>query len=114
MTYDRRAIMHEAWEIVRRFVRKQDTRSIRQLLSHALKQAWYRAHVNLQIAHQAELRRNTQAQLERTSVESLRAELLTLENRTFLGHSGLERLSAVQNALRVAKAREAQILPIAA
>lgn len=114
MTYDRRAIMHEAWETVRRFVRKRDTRSIRQLLSHALKQAWYSACVNLQIARQSELQRGAQTQLEMRSAESLAAELITLENRTFLGHSGLERLSAVQSALRVAIAREAQSLPVAA
>ncbi len=64
MTYNRRTIMLEAWEIVRGFVRKGDKRTIPQLRSQALKSAWYSARQALFVARRVESQLQVQVELE--------------------------------------------------
>lgn len=114
MTYNRRMIMLEAWETVRRLQRRGDKRTVFQLLGHALRSAWYSAKVALRIARQSQQHLKADADLEARSVASLQAEVTNLENKTFLRHDGMERVSQLRRALSVARARETQALPIAA
>jgi hypothetical protein len=106
MTYDRKAIMIEAWEIVRRFLGNGET--LRGLLSRALKLAWETARRAAEVAKALQTRKQAQEQLEALSADELARRIEDMENRDALGVAGHERLSALRRAHVVAKRREAE------
>ena len=97
MTLDRRAIMQAAWTIARRFAGNPETWG--QRLSRALKSVWWNVKQAQRIAKEAAMRAAVKIAPIR-SVDSLKAEIITLENSDRLGWAGMERLSALQAELR--------------
>jgi hypothetical protein len=106
MTYDRKAIMIEAWEIVRRFLGNGET--LRGLLSRALKLAWETARRAAEVTTALQARREAQEQLEALSADELGRPIQDMENCDTLGVAGHEGLSELRRALAVAKRREAK------
>ena len=95
MTYDRRSIMNEAWT---------QTRDLMTRFGYAPRQLGEVFRIELRRAWIAAKRR---AALMARSVESLRAEIEDLENRDYIGHEGLSRMSELRIAIREAEARAA-------
>ena len=106
MTYNRAAIMKAAWVIVRRFLgRTQET--LAQLLSRALKSAWWNAKQEAKAIQDLAANRAEADRLAQRSSADLKAAIINLENIDALGHAGLARLSDLQAALSKAEEREA-------
>ncbi|OOY11661.1 hypothetical protein BMG00_11200 [Thioclava marina] len=106
MTYDRTAIMKAAWVIVRRFLgRTRET--LAQILSRALKLAWWDAKQEAQVAKAVATKRAEADTLAQRSSADLKVAIVALENTDTLGGAGRDRLSDLQAALRHAEAREA-------
>lgn len=105
MTYDRKAIMIEAWKIVRRFLGNGET--LHEILSRALKLAWWDAKQKVRVARAAEARKAAQRELEALPAETLARDIIALENADTLGASGRERLTDLRSALVAAQRREA-------
>ncbi|MEM9707855.1 MAG: hypothetical protein AAF871_03625 [Pseudomonadota bacterium] len=99
---------------MRRGRAKGSTEPLPKLLSHALKTAWYDARKKIYAAEQQAAWKAQQRALEARSVGDLSYEIICLENKTVLGHDGLNRLSELKRARSVAWAREAAELPQAA
>lgn len=95
MTYDRRAIMKEAWTIARRFAGNRETWG--QRLSRALKCAWDNAKTAQRIARDYATRVVEVTTSARPA--DLRAEIIALENVDRLGWAGLQRLSTLRAML---------------
>lgn len=102
--FDRRAIMQEAWAIVRRFIGNGET--LRALLARALKSAWWTAKSKMEVSRRASAAKAASESLSERSVVPIREEITALENRTRLGTDGLDRLNALRHALATAEARE--------
>ncbi|PQV56583.1 hypothetical protein LX70_02155 [Defluviimonas denitrificans] len=95
MTYDRKSIMTEAWTATRDLMVRLNyaPRQLRDVFRSCLCNAWIKA-------------KRTAAMMAR-SVDSLRSEIEDLENRDYLGHEGLSRMSELRIAIRDAEARAA-------
>lgn len=107
MNCNRRTIMLVAWAIVRRF--KGNGEPHRALLSRALKAAWSKAKFEVDVARRSAARRAAELELITRDPESLRGEIIALENRTTLGAAGLDRLYSVKTALARATEQAAMI-----
>lgn len=94
MTYNLSAIMSEAWKRTRETMRafSYAPHQLRDVFRVELVKAWRQA--------------REAAKLTARSAESLRTEILTLENRSFLGHEGRSLLSRLKRALKAAEACE--------
>ncbi|MEI4471512.1 hypothetical protein [Frigidibacter sp. MR17.24] len=100
MTYDRAAIMKAAWVIVRRFLgRTRET--LTQLLSRALKMAWWQAKeemaVKAAVAAEFAQRRAPRA------IEAIQRELLSFECKDSLRGSDWLHLDALRAELHAAQ-----------
>ena len=95
--FDRRAIMLEAWTIVRRF--QGNGEPLRKLLSRVLRDVWWDAKRNREMAAKEAQRRAAELELISRPVDDLRAEITILENRTTLRSNGRERLRELRHAL---------------
>ncbi|HBZ45308.1 MAG TPA: hypothetical protein DEO85_14925 [Maritimibacter sp.] len=104
MTYDRKAIMTEAWEIVRRFLGNGET--LAQLLSRALKAVWWSARQKMRVAQSVEASMAAKRKLETLPSDELAQRIENLENRDVLGASGLRELSDLRSAHVAAQRRE--------
>ncbi|MGK7652408.1 hypothetical protein ACSQ76_08335 [Roseovarius sp. B08] len=106
MHYDRVEIMKAAWVIVRRF--QGNGEPLSALMSRALVCAWFTARQKVSVARRMEQsRREATALAERPAAE-LAAEIIALENRSYLGHEGQEKLRGLRTAHKAASEREAQ------
>lgn len=105
-TYDLRAIMQEAWGIVRRHIANGNRDALRVLLARALRHAWWKAKQSVFVAMRARSAQRQAATLSSRPVSSLRAEIEDMENRSRLGAEGLDRLGELRTALAAAEARE--------
>ncbi|MGK7654819.1 hypothetical protein ACSQ76_21235 [Roseovarius sp. B08] len=106
MHYDRAEIMKATWVIVRRF--QGNGEPFNSLMARALVSAWFTAKQEVSVARRVEQsRREAEALAARPAVE-LAAEITGLENRSYLGHEGQEKLRALRTAHKAASEREAQ------
>ena len=106
MTYNRSKIMTSAWVIVRRF--KGNGESHAALLSRALKAAWFKAREEVRIARMAAMAAQKREALADRPIAAIEAEIADIEQRTYQGHEGRERLRELRAALQSAANREAQ------
>ncbi|NEY90366.1 hypothetical protein [Tabrizicola oligotrophica] len=98
--------MNEAWTIARRFAGNPETWG--QRLSRALKLVWWNAKVAVRLAAEAAQRAAARAaKWGALTIPQIRAAIVDLENRDFLGHAGLLELSEAQAALHAAVDSEA-------
>ncbi|MCB0638560.1 MAG: hypothetical protein KDC54_18145 [Lewinella sp.] len=99
MTYNRAEIMKAAWvEAKDTFIRFSYSRhQLRGLFAVALRNAWAKA--------------KNAARMAARSAESIRMQIITMENTDRLGWDGLQKLSALRTALAQAEAREAAQRP---
>lgn len=107
MTYDRQAIMLEAWAIVGRHRAKGCRDPLHVLLRSALKFAWYSARLAAELRAKSAAADAERCALEARSSADLDAEITALENRSMLGQEGMDRLRRLKAAQRVALKREA-------
>lgn len=96
MTINRANIMTTAWK---------NTRELMDMLGYAPRQLRSVFRIELIKAWRAAKEVHALAQ---RSVASLKAEIIALENKTFQGHEGRERLTTLKAALVKAEARDAQ------
>ena len=103
--YDRRAIMRHAWEIVRRAKASRIIETHNERLARALRVAWRKvkedARFELAMLHS----RLERERLAQRPVDQLKASIESLENKTFLGHEGMRKLSELKSALHTAQSR---------
>jgi len=105
VSYNRSKIMSDAWIIVRRFLGNGET--LPALLSRALRSAWSTAKDNAAVARRSAANATKQAaQALRPSVD-IWTEIQNLENRSFLGHDGVAKLSDLRTAYHASCKREA-------
>lgn len=104
--YDRKAIMTEAWEIVRRFLGNGET--LDQLLSRALKSVWWSARQKMRVAQSVEVSMAAKRKLEALPAAELAQRIEDIENRDALGVTGLNELAELRRAHAVAQRREAE------
>ncbi|MDI3336394.1 hypothetical protein QKW60_08255 [Defluviimonas aestuarii] len=99
MTYNRSEILKAAWADAKNvftflgYARHQ----LRSLFAAALRKAWAKA--------------KEAARTAARSVESIRAQIVAMENADRLGWDGMQKLSALRTVLAEAKAREAAQRP---
>lgn len=106
MQYDLSKIMKAAWVIVRRF--KGNGESHTALLSRALKAAWFKTREEVRIARMAARAAQKRGALADRPIAAIEAEIADIEQRTYQGHEGRERLRELRAALQSAANREAQ------
>ncbi len=101
-TIDCEDLMSLAWSFARQehWSRRMPAGTLRSLFPAALKAAW--AEMKRRAVMAAE-RAAEAARLAENGLGALRAELISLENTDRLGHEGMERLRAVQDAIRLAE-----------
>lgn len=101
MHYNRAEIMTAAWVIVRRFQGNGET--LPQLMSRALRSAWFTAKMNASVKAQ-------KASDDPRAAAAIKAEIQDMENRDTLGHEGIARLADLRAAHRAAEQHEAAAL----
>ncbi|QFT79422.1 hypothetical protein FIU89_02280 [Roseovarius sp. THAF27] len=106
MHYDRAEIMKAAWVIVRRF--HGNGEPFKSLMSRALVSAWDKARQKASVARRLEQSRREAETLAARTSSQLAAETTDLDNRSYLGHEGQEKLRALRAAHTAACEREAQ------
>ena len=106
MHYDRVEIMKAAWVIVRRF--QGNGEPLNALMSRALVCAWFTARQKVSVARRMKQSRLDAAALAERPAAELAAEITGLENCSYLGHEGREKLRALRTAHSAASEREAQ------
>ncbi len=106
MHYDRAEIMKAAWVIVRRF--QGNGEPLNALMSRALVCAWFTARQKVSVARRMEQSRREAETLATRASSQLATEITDLENRSYLGHEGQEKLRALRAAHNTASEREAQ------
>ena len=106
MTYDRKAIMTEAWQIVRRFPGNGET--LRGLRSRALKLAWATARRAAEVTKALQAREEAREQIEALSADELTRRIEDMEDRDRLGMAGHDHPSELCRAHVVAKPRDAE------
>ena len=89
MHYNRAEIMTAAWVIVRRFQGNGET--LPQLMSRALRSAWFTAKMNASVKAQ-------KASDDPRAAAAIKAEIQDMENRDTLGHEGIARLADLRAA----------------
>lgn len=104
MQYDRAEIMKAAWVIVRRFQGNGET--LPALLSRALQSAWGTAKAEVRVAKMAAQAQRRREALANRPVDEIKAEISHMENRSTLGHEGIQHLAELRAAFHVAKQRE--------
>lgn len=100
MTFDRAAIMKDAWVIVRRFRGNGET--LRGLLSRALKAVWWKAKEAARVAAMVAARAAQVATQRIRSAREIHADILSLENKDRMILADFDRLHSLRAELRAA------------
>ena len=100
---DKSGLMTFAWSLARQelFSRRLPSSKLHEVFPDALRRAW------AEMKRRAVIAAERAKQVLRPSAE-LWAEIQSLENRTTLGHEGIDRLSELRSAYHASKEREAE------